>query len=114
MKDARDMSKSSRSRTDMPDSIDEMLEDLDASGESNQMQGLDMDRLRKAMSAPGAAEVVAEIQAMGAESRAGVGDRAPDFRLPILPGHGGAEGEQVRLSERFANRPVALIFGSYT
>lgn len=38
------------------------------------------------------------------------GDRAFDFVLPRLDG----VGEPVRLSNFAGNRPVALIFGSYT
>jgi hypothetical protein len=37
------------------------------------------------------------------------GGRAPDFRLPLLDGSGSVE-----LSSFRANRPVVLIFGSYT
>jgi hypothetical protein len=91
-----------------------MLDSLVESGEADQMQGLDIDRLKAAMSAPGAAETVAAIQAMGADSQAGAGQPAPDFELPFLPGQGRGEGETLRLSDRFTNRPVALVFGSYT
>jgi hypothetical protein len=94
--------------------FDGMLEKLISSGQAAKMEGLDIERLKSAMSAPGAAETVMAIQAMGADSQAGVGQAAPDFELPYLPGHGGAEGETVRLSDRFGKRPVALIFGSYT
>jgi hypothetical protein len=94
--------------------VEEMLEELVESGEAEKMDGLDIDRLKAAMSAPGAAETVAEIQAMGADSQAGAGQSAPDFALRFLPGQGGDEGETIRLSDRFANRPVALVFGSYT
>ena len=97
-----------------PGVIDEMLDNLVESGEAENMDGLDIDRLKAAMSAPGAAETVAEIQAMGADSQAGAGQPAPDFELPFLPGQGRGEGETIRLSDRFANRPVALVFGSYT
>jgi hypothetical protein len=38
-----------------------------------------------------------------------VGDRAPDFELPLVDG-----SRSVRLSEFAAGRPVALVFGSYT
>ena len=113
MSDRRSKSESSRV-------VDEMLEHLVESGEAEKMDGLDIDRLKAAMSAPGAAETVAEIQAMGADSRAGIGQAAPDFELRflpghgILPGHGADEGETIRLSDRFRNRPVALVFGSYT
>ncbi len=94
--------------------IDAMLDQLVKSGEAEKMSGLDLGLLRAAMSAPGAAETVAQIQALGANSQAGVGQKAPDFELPYLPGQGKTEGETVRLSERFVNRPVALVFGSYT
>ncbi len=102
------------SKTKLPGVVDEMLENLVESGEAEKMDGLDIDRLKAAMSAPGAAETVAEIQAMGADSQAGAGQPAPDFELPFLPGHGGDQGETIRLSDRFTNRPVALVFGSYT
>ena len=101
-------------QSESPGVVDEMFERLIESGEGGKMAGLDMDRLKAAMSAPGAAEVVAEIQKLGADSQAGVGQPAPDFELPYLPGQGAAEGETIRLSERFVNRPVALVFGSYT
>jgi len=94
--------------------FDAILQKVVSSGEAAKMAGLDIGRLKAAMSAPGAAETVMAIQAMGADSQAGVGQAAPDFELPYLPGHGGTEGETVRLSDRFINRPVALIFGSYT
>ncbi len=103
-----------RSNSESAGVVDEMLEQLVESGEAEKMDGLDIDRLKAAMSAPGAAETIAEIQAMGADSQAGAGQLAPDFELPFLPGHGGAEGETICLSDRFANRPVALVFGSYT
>lgn len=94
--------------------VDSMLDHLVESGQADQMKGLDIDRLRAAMNAPGAAETIAEIQAMGADSQAGAGQPAPDFVLRYLPGQGKSDGEKVRLSLRFANRPVALVFGSYT
>jgi hypothetical protein len=93
---------------------DAILEQLRESGEGDKMEGLDLDAIKRAMSAPGAAETIQAIQAMGADSHAGVGEDAPQFTLPYLPGHGGSEGDVVCLSERFASRPVALIFGSYT
>jgi peroxiredoxin len=37
------------------------------------------------------------------------GDRAPDFELPCLDRDG-----MLRLGSLLAERPVALIFGSYT
>jgi len=41
--------------------------------------------------------------------RLSVGDPAPDFTLPALD-----ESRRVRLSEEYRERPVVLIFGSYT
>ena len=38
-----------------------------------------------------------------------VGDSAPDFALPILD-----RSRTVKLSEEWRERPVVLIFGSYT
>jgi len=38
-----------------------------------------------------------------------VGDAAPDFMLPTVD-----ESRRVRLSEEYRERPVVLIFGSYT
>ena len=37
------------------------------------------------------------------------GDAAPEFELPLL-----GQGGTVRLAELVAERPVALVFGSYT
>ncbi len=39
-----------------------------------------------------------------------VGDAAPDFELPYL----GETAKKVRLSDVLRERPVALVFGSYT
>jgi hypothetical protein len=38
-----------------------------------------------------------------------VGDTAPDFSLPVLDG-----SHVVTLSDEFRERPVVLVFGSYT
>ena len=78
-----------------------------------EMAGLSVDDLMDAMSHPLANQVIAELAPREATS-VQQGEPARDFELPFLPGHGGAEGETVCLSERFAHRPVALIFGSYT
>ena len=60
-----------------------MLDHLVESDEAGKMQGLDIDRLKAAMSAPGAAETVAEIQKLGADSQAGVGQPAADFEFSV-------------------------------
>jgi hypothetical protein len=43
------------------------------------------------------------------QAKVEVGDAAPDFELPRVDGDG-----IVRLSSLLAQRPVALVFGSYT
>ena len=55
---------------------------------------------------------LAGARGAGGQPREGdlkVGDPAPDFELPLLGGEG-----KVRLSAFKGDRPVALIFGSYT
>ena len=81
--------------------------------ESEGMDGLSLDDLKDAMSHPEAARTVAELMPLEASS-VQPGQPAPDFTLPFLPGHGGEAGQTLTLSERWAERPVALIFGSYT
>ena len=76
-----------------------------------EMEGLSLDGLKDAMAHPKAAEQIAELMAIDAQS-VKAGEPAPDFALPRL---GGANaGEVVTLSSHFKSRPVALIFGSYT
>ncbi len=92
--------------------VDKMMEDVAArlAEAGHEMAGLSLDGLREAVSHPKAA---AEIQRLFTLEASSVqqGDPAPDFRLPYLPGQG--EGA-VKLSERIAKSPVALVFGSYT
>ena len=76
------------------------------------LAGLSVDDLAAAMSHPLASDAVRELLPLEASS-VQLGEPARDFELPYLPGQGGVEGETVRLGERPANRPVALIFGSY-
>jgi hypothetical protein len=42
-------------------------------------------------------------------TKAAEGERAPDFELPSLDGD-----RTIRLADLLAERPVALVFGSYT
>jgi len=62
----------------------------------------------------GAVRVRARAVARAGETKAQrlprPGDVAPDFELPML----GMKGETVKLSSFAGDRPVALIFGSYT
>ncbi len=92
---------------------EQMLESLQAEGEADRMEGFTFERLRDAMYRPNALETMAELLSSGPGS-ASEGAPAPDFELPHLPGHGGAEGQTVALSSHFGRRPVGLIFGSYT
>ncbi len=86
--------------------------DILASLETQDMQGMSQDDLKQAMSHPKAADSVAELLSYDATA-VKLGDPAPDFSLPYLPGSG-REGARVTLSDHFGSRPVALIFGSYT
>jgi hypothetical protein len=65
---------------------------------------------------PEAAKRIPELFAQDGPGAVQPGDPAPDFELPRLGGPAG--GERVRLSSHFATggaqRPVALVFGSYT
>jgi hypothetical protein len=61
---------------------------------------------------PSAAMMVLPFKSLWMRARQGnlrVGDRAPDFILPRLDGTG-----SIRLSAEWQDRPVVLIFGSYT
>jgi hypothetical protein len=61
---------------------------------------------------PMPAMMILPFQPLWMSARAGrlqVGDAAPDFLLPTVDGAG-----KVRLSEEYRERPVVLIFGSYT
>jgi len=61
---------------------------------------------------PMPAMMVLPFQPLWMSARAGrldVGDAAPDFVLPALD-----ESRRVKLSEEYRERPVVLIFGSYT
>lgn len=61
---------------------------------------------------PGVAMMVLPFKPLWMSARAGglrVGDSAPDFALPLLH-----SDRLVRLSEEIREKPVVLIFGSYT
>ena len=90
--------------------IQAMLTDLEQNGV--QMDGLDLDDLKRAMSHPEAPVLLAKWMPYEATS-VKQGEPAPDFTLPYLPGYGDGD-ESLTLSARLGERPVALIFGSYT
>lgn len=59
---------------------------------------------------PARARAAAPRRAQQAAKLPQVGDLAPDFDLPML----GMKGATVKLSSLRGDRPVALVFGSYT
>jgi len=61
---------------------------------------------------PGIAMAILPFEPLWMSARSGhlqVGDRAPDFTLPILHGD-----RSVTLSAEYRQKPVVLVFGSYT
>ncbi len=86
--------------------IDGLTDQLERDGEK--MDGLSVDDLRDALSHPAAAAEVMRTLQLEAKS-VQQGELAPDFRLRTLAGD-----REVQLSEEYRERPVALIFGSYT
>jgi hypothetical protein len=61
---------------------------------------------------PGVAMMVLPFEPLWMSARAGhlqVGEVAPDFTLPVLKGD-----RTVTLSTEYRQRPVVLVFGSYT
>ena len=61
---------------------------------------------------PSPAMMILPFRPLWMSARAGrlsVGDQAPDFALPLVD-----RSRTVRLSEELRERPVVLIFGSYT
>jgi hypothetical protein len=61
---------------------------------------------------PGVAMMVLPFKPLWMSARGGqlrVGDTAPDFSLPILHSE-----KIVTLSEEYRQKPVVLVFGSYT
>ncbi len=96
-------------QTDIKQLMTDMITQLESDGA--QMEGLSIDDLREAVSHPMAADTIAaslEIEAASVQQ----GAAAPDFCLPYLSAD--LAGKSQRLSEHFGERPVALIFGSYT
>ena len=61
---------------------------------------------------PGVAMIALPFKPLWMSARSGhlqVGDAAPDFVLPVLHG-----GRTVTLSTEYRQKPVVLVFGSYT
>jgi hypothetical protein len=93
--------------------LDSMRGTLEADEAEGKLAGLTVDDLADAMSHPKAGAVVAELMGLEPES-VQQGQPAPDFSLPWLPGSAGNAAATMTLSDHFGDRPVALIFGSYT
>lgn len=77
---------------------------------------LDWRSFTPADSPKGLPDIVPEMKDLGTPDLA-VGDRAFDFTLPVSDFSDGTEvssGERFTLSAEAEQRPVALIFGSYT
>ncbi len=90
--------------------ITRMLKSLEEGGV--EMDGLELDDLKDAMSHPKAPEILAKWMPHEATS-VKQGESAPDFTLSYLPGYG-VKGQSMTLSSHVGKRPVGLIFGSYT
>ena len=101
------------SQPDIEALFEEIKKKLEADPDAQRDAMMDSDGLAKAMAHPKAAE---QIQAnMEIESQAvNQGEQAPDFTLKELSSRGEMTGRQITLSDHFGQRPVALIFGSYT
>ena len=90
-----------------------MRETLERDEREGRLAGLTVEDLADAMSHPRAPAVVQELMQLEAAS-VKPGDPAPDFSLPWLHGAPADGGARLTLSERWRERPVALVFGSYT
>jgi hypothetical protein len=76
--------------------------------------GMVLSRLRDGLAAEGSPLTLQDVMARDdyrelMTAKVDVGDAAPDFTLPRLDNDG-----KLRLSSLLAERPVALVFGSYT
>lgn len=101
-------------RTEVPDRLKDRFEALDLNKDGK----LSKEELAKAVGRPGAAGKAGgkpgEIITPAAKGerqpeRLNVGDVAPDFTLPLVAGRG-----QVALHDFKGQKPVVLIFASYT
>jgi hypothetical protein len=93
--------------------LESMRAQLEADESAGQLAGISVEDIEEAISHPKAAGVIAETMAAEAGS-VQQGQPAPDFTLPWLPGSAGSAAATLTLSDHFGDRPVALIFGSYT
>ena len=93
--------------------LEGMRGQLEKDEAEGRLAGLSVAALAEAASHPLAPEVIAE--GLEAERHSvQVGEPAPDWSLPWLPGPTAGPGERLTLSQHIGKRPVALVFGSYT
>ena len=93
--------------------MDGMRGALEKDQADGKLAGLTVDDLADAMAHPKAKGVVGDLMALEPQS-VQAGAAAPDFTLPWLPGSAKPGVDALSLSSHFGQRPVALIFGSYT
>ena len=93
--------------------VEGMKNELKATLNDDELEGLSVSDLMAAMSHPKANEVVQELMSLEPNT-VQQGENAPDFTLPWLSGEGPDGSKTVTLSDHFGKRPVGLIFGSYT
>jgi len=93
-----------------PDPLGALRARLESDALEGKLEALDPQKLEEAMRHPKAAPVIAELLKLDAAS-ATQGELAPDFDLPRLTA---PDGERVALSQHRGQRPVGLVFGSYT
>lgn len=101
------------SRIDVKSMMEGMRGQLEKDEAAGDLAGLSVADLADAVSHPKAAEVIGELMELDSQS-VQEGEPAPDFSLPWLPGSGSGRGPRMTLSEHFGEKPVALVFGSYT
>ncbi len=101
------------SKIDLDKMWEGMREGLERDEAAGRLAGLTVKALAEAISHPKAPAMIAEIMAAETSSVA-VGEPAPDFSLPWLPGSGRSGSPELTLSRHLGKRPVALVFGSYT
>ena len=101
------------SERDAKQVMEDMRDQLEADRADGKLAGLTIELLENAMAHPKASEVVQELMEIEPHT-VQVGDPAPDFTLPWLPGSQQGDEPTLTLSDHIGDRPVALVFGSYT
>ena len=102
------------SKADLKGMLEGMRETLERDQAAGKLAGLTVSDLAEAISHPKAPEVIAECMEADAAS-VKLGEPAPDFSLPWLPGSREGRGECLTLSEHFEKpvHPAQLVIFSY-